>query len=628
MLPGEKIRQQQHMRDDVAALVDFFKNHPPPPDNFMSIPYEDAEDDGRGRWSKIKTMAKRSKSMPREPYQFRLPDSAVAGVTIDGHRHIAISIPCEAAPFGPEDMRSQYPVFTRDTQADKPGKDSQRTYQNEKGTVTVLRPVTEAHEAADDGSIKKACKRPSTCPQAITKRLHPPPLPPHKPTSSSSSAGSAPHDYIGALPAGFDIPLLDDGSAPWHSPRASSRDEGSDQNRLKNQHMFQRSAYPARASSMAASYSTRRRNTPPSIDGVTQPRESPSNEMTMDRDQDDSSHAARGSARCRKAVVRDKKRRDLEAMRHVKLRDQQRDGEKPAHGDAQQPPTTSAASCLDVKEGKESEIAGTTSSPGPTLTLSNLMVVMDMKPVFDTESEGMKAEPKAEPKAAETNPETRASQPSTQEPKERSTPSMTVNKRSPPTPPTSAHGSPPQKHEPSDRTSLTRRREWRAIRETEQRAREAMALAQAKTQQLASSSGPYDNAPPPPADPEVLRLYEAYREHRLRDMERRLRRLERNGDVWLQALLPVLQSMNNTSCGAEHDQPSEGNDKHRSSALRSSSLSQSKSRMLEKLAAGGNHSDDGWSDGVGRSEDVGGFEGIEPLMRELAGGEGWVRNGG
>ncbi|KAG6015127.1 hypothetical protein E4U43_005677 [Claviceps pusilla] len=644
MLPGEKIRGQQQMRDGVAALVDFLKNHPPPPHNFMSIPYQDTEDDenGRGRWSKIKSMAMRSKSMPREPQQIQLPDSAVAGVTIDGHRHIAISIPWEAAPFGPEDMRSQYPVFTQNGQRGMPCQGSVRTYKNEKGTVTVLRPVTEADEAGDGSATawkrsyspprtNKGCLHPPSPPSpqcrrhTSTRGRHPPPLPPHKPTRS---AGSAPHDYMGPLPTSLDVPAVDDRSAPWHTSRALSRDEGSDemQIRHKSQQTFQRSAYPARGSSMTASRSTRRRNVPPSIDGATQPQESPPNvpKVALDTVGVDSSFAALDASRCRKTLVRDKKRRDLEAMRHAKGRGDhlpQGDGQILERGEAPQLSVTPAAN--------RSELAGTTSGSGPTLTLSNLMVVMDMQPMLDTEPE-----PEPEPKTPRTS-ETRASQASAREMKEEhSMPSMTVKQPNLPTPPTSAHGSPPQEYRASDRTSLTRRREWRAMREKEQRASEAMALAKARAQHLASGDGPYyeHGARSTHADTEALRLYEAYREQCLRDMERRLRRLERNGDMWLQALRPVLQNMDKSwatdndhrlddarDWASDGDTPAGGahrtsGDAHPRSLLRSLSLSQSR--------LGESHNDGDWSD------DVNGIDTIETLMRELAGGtERWQRTG-
>ncbi|PHH76411.1 hypothetical protein CDD82_4009 [Ophiocordyceps australis] len=47
----------------------------------------------RGRWSRLKGMAQRSKSTPRA---VQMPDWAVCRTTIGGHGHIAISIPDEA----------------------------------------------------------------------------------------------------------------------------------------------------------------------------------------------------------------------------------------------------------------------------------------------------------------------------------------------------------------------------------------------------------------------------------------------------------------------------------------------------------------------------------------------------
>lgn len=682
-LIGEKIRARQ-ARDDVADLVDFLKHHPPPPDNFMSIPFEGEEDDNRGRWSKIKSMAKRSKSMPREPQRIRLPDSAVAGVTIGGHRHISISIPWEATPFG-EDVRSQYPVFNHDMQVGTPSKESTRTYKNEKGVVTVLRPVTEVHEA-DHGST--ASKRRSP-PYANSHGLRPPPLPPHKPTSS---AGSPPHDYIGVLPTRFDTPLLDDSSAPWHIPRAPSRGEGKVQTK-QDQQLFQRATYPARASSMVAGRAARDGNAPsidcvmqhqkplpnaPSIDGVMQHQEplpnapmpivsrgryfSDSHDVerqdmatnnngvegkanqlghqrpttssslysqdirpvlnrdgshvcnptaSMDNKKGDSCPPTPSSTRSRKDIVREKKRRDIEAMRHTQAKEQH-EPIKVERKTAQQASATHASTL--AGEGPESARTGL----GSTLTLSNLMVVMDMKPTAIPQP-GM-------PPGLETGPSVSCAKKPGESPVQWST----VNEPTMPTPPTS-----PQRQRASDRTLLTRRRERKATRGAqESKAREAMSAAKATAQKVASGGVTHEDGVVPRADTDVLRLYEAYREHRLRDMDRRLRRLERNGDVWLQALVPVLDNMNRTLAAA-HNQPlgdmrdwaSDGETPagaeraswatQKRKLTRRSSLSQG--RLLEKLA-GERHSDDAWSDSISRSDDASGFGTIEPLMRELAGG--------
>ncbi|RDA90635.1 hypothetical protein CP533_6841 [Ophiocordyceps camponoti-saundersi (nom. inval.)] len=129
--------------------------------------------DGRGAWSRIRSLSsrRRSKSMPRSTStttpvaHLRLPDSAVSGTTIGGYRHIAISIPIEASPFA-EGMRSQYPVFP-------------------------------------------------TCDDALSLPL--PRQPQQHQHRLNASLGSKPFDYIGALPTNLDSPLLlDDGSAPWN----------------------------------------------------------------------------------------------------------------------------------------------------------------------------------------------------------------------------------------------------------------------------------------------------------------------------------------------------------------------------------------------------------------------------
>lgn len=670
MFLGEKIRARR-ARDDVAALVDFLKNHPPPPDNFMSIPY-DGDDDGRGRWSKIRKIARRSKSMPRQPQHIRLPDSAVAGVTTGGHRHIAISIPLDATPDG-EEMRSQYPVFTHDIEMGTPSKEPVRTFRNEKGVVTVLRPVTEVYET-ESGSIASKGRTPYM--NSLGHR--PPPLPPHKPTGSLSGQT---HDYIGILPTGFDTPLLDDATAPWHISRAPSRGEGS----LRKQNTtstFHRSAYPARASSMVANRAVRH---PQSIDGLISHQDqaaaatngsrtryfsdsvglvrrrapstgnnsvdetckdtrrsrlgpccdrdaspaknqenSPNRNPIMFADcpllshTEESRPTTSGSTRSRKDIVREKKRRDIEAAKwNAKMKALQR---KETSKTAQRPSTAHPSSRAVAKESDTSP--GT--QPGQlTLTMSNLMVVMNVEPSFADDTE-MPVRPKTAPPKE-----------SLKEGSGASVPLITVNSPSIPTPPTSTQGSPPQKHSASDRTSLTRRREWKAIREQERKARDAMAVARAKAQQLASGGVTYENGTMSQADKEVMRLYEAYREHRLRDMERRLRRLERNGDVWLQALVPVLDNMNKTMATANanedllediRDWASDGEtsgtaerigrDVERKRLTRRSSLSQG--RLLEKLT-GHKHDDDTWSDTVSRSDDASGLDTIEPLMRELAG---------
>ncbi|KAL2133328.1 hypothetical protein VTI74DRAFT_2523 [Chaetomium olivicolor] len=87
-------------RETLKDLIDFFRNTPPPPGNFMSTPDPLEEKPHKSKksiplwpfWKKAKKEDKKAKAAPR---RIKLPDSAVAGTTIGGHRHVAISIPIE-----------------------------------------------------------------------------------------------------------------------------------------------------------------------------------------------------------------------------------------------------------------------------------------------------------------------------------------------------------------------------------------------------------------------------------------------------------------------------------------------------------------------------------------------------
>jgi hypothetical protein len=129
---------------------------------------------------------------------------------------------------------------------------------------------------------------------------------------------------------------------------------------------------------------------------------------------------------------------------------------------------------------------------------------------------------------------------------------------------------------------------------------------------------------------EVLRRYEAYREYRIREMERRVRRLERNGDVWLRALVPVLDNLNRTLANSNDDKPSKAqgwvSDEDQSqlekpTPIRPSSRGRMMTRtgtsereFLEQLVRTREELEAGST-----SDDMSGFDTIEPLMRELAG---------
>lgn len=90
---------------DTSKLIDFLRNTTPPPHNFMSLPGGANATDfshrnkRRSFWPFWGCRGKKSerKTTPPSLPLIRLPDTAIAGRTTGGHRHIAISIPVEHA---------------------------------------------------------------------------------------------------------------------------------------------------------------------------------------------------------------------------------------------------------------------------------------------------------------------------------------------------------------------------------------------------------------------------------------------------------------------------------------------------------------------------------------------------
>lgn len=679
----------QHTSNQMTALVDFFTNHPPPPDNFMSTPHgAGGGDRGWGPWSKFRRMGKRSKSLPRTPKQIRLPDSAVSGTTIGGHRHIAISIPLEVTPFA-EVPRTQYPVYSPRDAA--------------KGKVKLLHPRSGTSQAPTSPDVDDRLLPPSQWirPGALHHR-------------SKGVTREKPYDYIGILPAQLDTTVLNDSSAPWNS--SPSSDEGLGYYRLSRSSP-QQSSLPARSSSAVR---LRGKGQHASIDSLLsqqqrqrwrqqqrrsqdithrlqgpsplspggsnslskasvtsasssewgKPRKSStilglSNErpaapkrqdarasgltviadspIVAHRDPSPPPAPAPTLPRSRREAVRDRKLRDMEAVRRSKQ--MERDN---TTSDIQTITRTSKVQVIkETVQGCVSETCGLAAKnnengPRQHLSLSTMVVVAN----FEPSSSGQPA------KRHLTPPVPQSVGQGSDAPEQLSQ----LSEPSIPTPPMSARGSPPATRVAADRTSLTRRREWKAIREQERKAREAIALARAEAQGLAPGSVTSDDKGSP-ADRELMCLYEAYREHRLRDMERRLRRLERNGDVWLRALVPVLDNLNRTLVAANRGELSY-RDEHGDSATddeagnaakrlgldadrRSRRRSLAQGRLSEKLArqrasvSRGNEDDDDdddddynkghrngngvWRDSASGSDDTSGLGSIEPLMRELAG---------
>ncbi|OAA75238.1 hypothetical protein LEL_07226 [Akanthomyces lecanii RCEF 1005] len=648
---GENVRRRRS-RDDVAALIEFLRTHEPPPDNFMSQPYS-ADEEERGRWEKLKVMGKRrSKSMSRALAPMRLPDSAVAGVTTGGHRHIAISIPLDASHFG-DTPKCQYPVPHKDARPPVPPlPESVRTFKNEKGVVTVLRPLSPIQHSSNGPASPASPRRfdRDYPPQLLRNRRIIPPSPP-PPSPANPEQWPLVHGESEA-------------SSNVQQPAASydANEEGRSKTASRQTSEFVRAAYPTRGSSMTASPRTKhnhassideviaeeepysrnpspmpregmmRRNTErrvghPPVSLATSPtaRKSTSNlrsewqgdrEATarqprvtqvtespvIPRNESPSPPASIISVKSRREKVRDKKLRDLAAARSSKV--------------VSKPSPTTAMDTEQATQSLTKEQSAPTANAQSGPKLSTIMVVVDMKP------DGEAADQEPPITADDTEPVTEV------------LPEAAASKL--PTPPTSTETSPAQKHGFDTRTSLTRRREWQTSREQERKRREA----KAHLRQLAASGAHGGRAMTDP-ERDSLPLYEAYREQRLRDIESRVRRLERSGDVWLRALIPMLEDVNNSSSavtqsrrlGANDDESIRdwasddettttaadrlGRASQRRKLIRRASLS--RERMLEELMRREERDMlDSSYDEMQQPHDVSGMGSIEPLMRELA----------
>lgn len=564
-------------KQDGLSLVDFLNNQAPPSNNFMSIP-DDGADDERGRWLKWAKLAKRSKSQPRGPPQIMLPDAAVSGTTTGGHRHIAITIPFEALPMG-ERPRSQYPVYGHSMGTERPSTSPVRTVVNEKGVVTVLKTVNEDREGSitslhrapsshysQSGSVSRFPARGGR--QNIHGFFTAPPsrgsMANHNEEASrarqaSQSSNSFPargssmmnrslHQHISidgllAQPGTAGITPAERGGVQTGGAKASNQDE---------QHNKQKK-------------SVKVESTPIVVDGALSEK---AKELKNDGHYDDDAPPTLASATSRKDRVRDRKKRDIEALKNAKQRQEQSEAEE-------------------VDE--------------PKYQLSPIRVVVNWEP----------DQPSAE--LPLTPSHTESSQPSgTKDEFTTLPPPMTSTHPTPPLSPIT----PAKKHANLDRTSLSRRREWKATREQERKSKETRAAVRQRARELASGQSDDLDDSPQTLDREILRLYEAYREHRFRDMERRVRRLEKNGDVWLRALVPVLDNLNH-SIEAEglHDRAyfsdEEPAQKHKATVPIRRANSSHKTLREEELEHR-NGDDDGEFDSDG-------LDTIEPLMRELAG---------
>lgn len=627
---GPRLQHRAASRDGLTDLVDFLRNHAPPPDNFMSMP-DATQDSERRKWLRwASKVTKRPKTASRPPPPpIHLPDTAVSGTTIGGHRHIAITIPFEAFPLG-ERPRSQYPVYSSiDARGSPLGSNSVRTVVNDKGVVTVLKTVNEHRVPPGSPSNRDTLHYSSS--QSGS-------LPP------SRSGRSSFNGFISTPPSRGSMSAVrhGDGGASWDvtrsrpstrasasafPPRSSSRAGHAMRQHVSIDGMLSQPFMAGGAPGPSCGDESRDGDWPLRKTGSVRSQPSPatanwphskedgnisteSGATVLDENllaprNDGSGPPTPASSQNRRDRVRERKRRDMESLLWPRS-----------------PPD-------DVYAGGLEEFADLAMSRqiASRPTLSPIRVVLDVEP-SPNPNEAASAPPS--PVAPE-----RDTMPAYRDHVLNGLPSM-LNGPNHLTPPRSPDPSSPRRNSALDRTSLQRRREWNATREHERKMKEVMDSVHAQTQHLVSPGARESADVPQTLDKEILRLYEAYRDHRFRDMERRVRRLERNGDVWLRALVPVLDNLNQTMGSASRegiddrawmsdDEPAAAS--RRSTArtavpIRRANSSRGVPHEVKKPGAVSERTEDvdvnGRRDSEG-SDDVSGLDTIEPLMRELAG---------
>jgi hypothetical protein len=134
-------------RDTSRELIEFLRNTEPPPQNTISTAEGQAPKKKRriSLWGFLKRKGKAQRGYEQEVPYLRLPDSAVAGRTTGGFRHIAISIPIDYAHLdglvGPRKQETQ-PVVVARSEPTSPPPDH--------APVTVLKPVLEKRESIQE----------------------------------------------------------------------------------------------------------------------------------------------------------------------------------------------------------------------------------------------------------------------------------------------------------------------------------------------------------------------------------------------------------------------------------------------------------------------------------------------
>ncbi|KAL6691813.1 hypothetical protein J3F84DRAFT_397337 [Trichoderma pleuroticola] len=624
---------------DTTSLADFLKNHEPPSSSYMSVPFAHADEkDRESKWSKFMAMKRRSKSVPRPPQNIQLPDSAVSGVTIGGHRHIAISIPLEAMPFASDSTTQTSANMnnnvgtraggTRNEYATLPRNFAVQTYSGENGTVTVFpaatdevpalpqAPSTQRSSLLSQQSISSSLEERSSHTQSTTGSHH---------KSSSQSTGystegsmgpsarnqakNKPPGYVSIFPKITDPPHINaQGMVVW-GPQKSPTRPNSQQRPARPSSMVvpagPRHRHPAHSASIDGllsvakevetvrdGYNKKPLPKPPGKGdsrvkqlykpGIGFP--SPITEETTDGSSRSTKRSVRRavSAQSMLTVNKELPSRPSTAgsiqTRREKVRDKKRRDMEAARALKELQRRKSEDERKEHEDGEQSRDNADAHEEIERPQASSLNTLIPIVVVVDL-------------------------QPSPGLPEDKSGQKVS-------SPPSSSHSSSP------DMSQLRLSRDM-----------DSELYLQHKRNLM---------------DKQILRLYDSYHENRLRDVERRIRRLERNGDVWLRALVPVLDDMSRNiktssriskaahadgegrGWASDDEVSSAGAERKARSAKRTKTstrrASLSRDRIVAGLIGGKLASDDSESsDTMSRGDEVSGLGIIEPLMRELAG---------
>jgi hypothetical protein len=538
-----------HGSDD---LIEILRSKTPPPGNYMSIPEYPTE--RQSRWARFRKLRRRSRSAPN-PIPIRLPDSAVAGTTIGGHRHIAISIPLQYTYFD-HDLPSKSPppqlpaLLPREPcKTTHTSRGHVRTFVNDKGMVAVLRPVQEDGESQLSSAHSFVARPPLSFPLGIRGANLPISPPQSRKGSANEEYRQSHHSSIqpplgyGQITPGEDrLRFSGETSLNGYIPRLPPRSPS-------------RPVYPVRKSSarnginpdISASMNGLMANSLGNPNGpfsntpisYNQPHRTSvmSEQSAVGSFGSFGTEAVYADAQTARrytsgpVVIQETRSRRQSSATELSIADHPQTSSSPP-GESALPPSRDVIVeevVTDHRKRRRERVRE--------------RVKRDMgasKTVKDNQSnitsDATVAEPSCSPGDSKKNITDSTSAHMT------SPDFASCSQSSDPTPPQSLRGLSPRESIPFDRTSLSRRREWRTELEHSHERREmgdTFAYRQIKIAMEAASAAEQ-------SERRMRKKIDAIHDVRIRDLERRMRRLERNSDLYMRALLPILASLNQT----------------------------------------------------------------------------------